>query len=174
MRKELLNKIIKELGLDKEAKEAFLKDVDNNNADMWLRDIADLENISNKEFQEFEESISELPLTKEAYKVLYSNSINVSLYNYEKDDETGELIAYEVEIEHYSGLGEDIVETIELPAYFTNKDLKEAFAEIYRDFDVDEHVKKNLYTSYSIRDLLEDAEDTENFYYNVMNDLGEI
>lgn len=180
MKKELVKRISNEFNLTKDGEKDLEKRVENNEYYGWLEALAKHKNITDEEFKDFEKECSELPLSKKAYLLFLQEDVEVRVYNYTKDETTGELLGYQVCFEWYSDAGEDMPDEVDLPINFTDQDLYEFFYGLYNDFDVDEHVEPLVEirgtrgVPSSISDLVEDAKMIEQKYQDISEGLFNI
>ena len=163
-----------------ENRDKFVKDCNEGCGDYWLIHLARRKDFPQELFKELEEELSLLPLTKEVYDVFYTADIEVRLYDYVKDETTGEVLGYKVCFEWYSPEGEDICDETELSVNFEDKDLYEYFYNLYNDFDVDGHVEPLVEmrgtrgVPSSIKALVIDAESIEECYESIAKQLFNI
>ena len=164
-----------------ENRDKFIKDCNEGYGDFWLSKLSKRKDFPEDLFKELEEELNVvLPLSKKAYELFYDFNIEVRLYNYVKDETTGEILGYNVIFEWYSNAGEDICDETELPINFTDKDLYEFFNNLYHNFDVDDHVEPLVEmrgrngVPNSIKELVEDAESIEETYGSIANQLFNI
>ena len=180
MKKDLLKKISKAFNLNEKEEEQLEVCVDTNGFYGWLEQLAKREEIDDETFKDFEKECGLLPLSKKAYLLFDKEDVEARLYNYVKDDSTGEIIGYQVCFEWYSDAGEDMIDEIDLPLDFTDKDLYDFFYDIYDGFDVDDHVEPLVEmrgtrgVPSSIKDLVEDAEMIEQKYQDISEGLFNI
>lgn len=177
---ELIFKISKVLGLYPKEQRELEKCIYNKEHYGWLEALAKNEKIDDDLFKEFEKECEELPLSKKAYLLFNKEDVEVRVYNYIKDETTGEILGYQVCFEWYSDEGEDIVDEIDLDIDFTDQDLYKVFYELYENFDVDEHVEPLVEmrgtrgVPDSIKVLVEDAEMIEQKYQDISEGLFNI
>lgn len=180
VKKELIFKISKELGLYPKEQELLEYQMEHDEDYDWLGTFAKNDNIKEKTFKEFEKECGELPLSKKAYLLFNKEDVEVRIYNYVKDESTGEVLGYKVCFEWYSNEGEDMVDEIDLDIDFTDEDLYKVFYELYENFDVDEHVEPLVEmrgtrgVPSSIKTLVEDAEMIEQKYQDISEGLFNI
>lgn len=177
---ELVFKISKALGLYPKEQQELEKCIYNKEHYGWLEALAKNENIDDDLFKEFEKECEELPLSKKAYLLFLQEDVEVRVYNYTKDETTGEILGYQVCFEWYSDAGEDMPDEIDLPINFTDQDLYEFYYNLYNNFDVDEHVEPLVEirgtrgVPSSISDLVEDAKMIEQKYQDISEGLFNI
>ena len=180
MKKELIFKISKALGLYPKEQEKLEQQIENQEYYGWLEALAKNDNIDEETFKDFEKACGELPLSKKAYLLFDKEDVEVRIYNYIKDETTGEILGYKVCFEWYSDEGEDMVDEIDLDIDFTDKDLYKLFYELYENFDVDEHVEPLVEmrgtngVPSSIKVLVDDAEMIEQKYQDISEGLFNI
>lgn len=180
MKKEFIEKVAKVFNLNEEETKGFEKTIENDVYYGWLEQLAKNPNITEEEFKEFEKEAKELPLSKKAYLLFVNQGVDVRVYNYVKDETTGEILGYQVCFEWYSDEGEDMVDETDLDINFTDRDLYEYFYNLYNNFDVDEHVEPLVEmrgtrgVPDSIKVLVEDAEMIEQKYQDISEGLFNI
>lgn len=177
MKKDYLDKIVEVVNATREELE---KCIENQEYYGWLEALAKNDNIDEETFKDFEKACGELPLSKKAYLLFLKEDVEVRVYNYVKDESTGEILGYQVCFEWYSDAGEDMANEIDLDIDFTDKDLYEYFYNLYYDFDVDGHVaplvemRGTRGVPDSIKVLVEDAEMIEQKYEDISEGLYNI
>ncbi len=180
MKKEFIKKVAKVFNLNEEETKGFEKTIENDEYYGWLEQLAKNPNITEEEFKEFEKECKELPLSKKAYLLFVNQGVDVRIYNYVKDETTGEILGYKVCFEWYSDAGEDMPEEVDLDINFTDKDLYEFWYNLYTNFDVDEHVEPLVEirgtrgVPSSISELVEDAKAIEQTYEDISKGLFNI
>lgn len=180
MKKELIFKISKALGLYPKEQEKLEEQIENQEYYGWLEALAKNNNINEETFKDFEKECGELPLSKRAYLLFLKEDVEVRVYDYVKDEITGEILGYKVCFEFYSDEGEDMPNEIDLDIDFTDRDLYEYFYNLYNNFDVDEHVEPLVEmrgtrgVPSSIRVLVDDAEMIEQKYQDISEGLYNI
>lgn len=177
MKKDYLDKIVEFVSATREELE---KCIENKEYYGWLEALAKSNYIDEETFKEFEKACGELPLSKKAYLLFLKEDVEVRVYNYVKDETTGEILGYQVCFEWYSDAGEDMPDEIDLDIDFTDQDLYKFFYELYENFDVDEHVEPLVEirgtrgVPSSIKTLVDDAEMIEQKYQDISERLFNI